>query len=265
MPLPQVPDHPQANHAHARSSIDDEHDRIKAKLANIRHKIGIHAGKGGVGKTFVACNVALLLQAEGYQVGLLDADIDCPNVHDFLNIKTQLETDDAGRLIPVNYKGLKIVSTGFIQAPGEAMIVRGPIKHRVLTDFLELTNWGPLDYLVIDFPPGTSDVPLSAMQLADLSGLIIVTTPQKEAIADARRAVHMARKLGVPLLGLLGNMEGEVFGVAAEALAHELAVPFLGSIPLLREIRELSQVAEPAFLEPVLDVVASSVLSHIPK
>jgi ATP-binding protein involved in chromosome partitioning len=265
MPLPMAPDEPVQPKPQPKNPVQEEQDRIKARLQDIRVKIGVHSGKGGVGKTFVACNLAMTLAAEGYQVGLLDADVDCPNVHSFLNLKAELQMDGHGRIVPLQYKNMKIVSTGFIQPPDEAMIVRGPIKHRVLTDFLELTNWGPLDYLVFDFPPGTSDVPLSAMQFADLTGIILVTTPQKESLADVRRAAAMARKLDIPLIGLIGNMEGDVFGHAAEKLATELRVPFLGSIPLSKEIRELSDAGEPAFLYPVLEAFTSALLQSLPK
>jgi ATP-binding protein involved in chromosome partitioning len=248
----------------AMQHVTEERARIHARMAGIGKRIGIHSGKGGVGKTFVAANVAMLLASEGHQVGLLDADIDCPNVHEFLGIHERHVIDDAGRIVPIRhprFPNLVIASTGFLQERGEPLIVRGPIKHRILTDFLEKTAWGPLDYLVIDFPPGTSDVPLSAMQFADLHGVILVTTPQKEAVADVTRAAGMARKLAVPVLGLVANMEGEVFGHAGETLAKTLDVPFLGSIPLSRSIRECNDRGDLAFLEPELDAVARSILT----
>lgn len=248
-----------------KNPVQEEQERIKARLTQIKHKIGVHSGKGGVGKTFVSCNLAMTLAAEGYQVGLLDADIDCPNVHRFLNLNAELHMDGHGRLVPLRYKGIKIVSTGFINPQEEAMIIRGPIKHRVLTDFLEIADWGPLDYLVIDFPPGTSDVPLSAMQFADLTGVILVTTPHKESVADVTRAAAMARKLDVPIIGLIENMSGDIFGSVGEETAKKLQVRFLGSIPLSKEIRELSEQGEPAFVYPVLDEFTSSLLQQLPK
>lgn len=251
--------------APSKSPVQEEQERIRAKIQGIKRKIGVHSGKGGVGKTFVACNLAMTLAAEGYQVGLLDADIDCPNVHRFLNLESELHMDDSGKLVPLRYKSVKIVSTGFINPQEEAMIIRGPIKHRVLTDFLEVTEWGPLDYLIIDFPPGTSDVPLSAMQFADLTGVVLVTTPHKESVADVTRAAAMARKLDVPILGLIENMSGEIFGSVGEKVAEKLGVPFLGSIPLSKEIRELSEQGEPAFVYPILDEFTSGLLKQLPR
>jgi len=262
MPLPIIQDEPKKA---PKSPIEDEQERVKQSLKNIKYKIGVHSGKGGVGKTFVSCNLAMLLAAEGYSVGLLDADVDCPNIQDFLNISAELMLDDKEQLIPLVYKGVKIVSTGFIQDKEEALIIRGPIKHRVLTDFLEKTLWGPLDYLVIDFPPGTSDIPLSAMQYADLTGIILVTTPQKEAVADATRAANMAKRLGIRIIGLIENMSGEVFGSKGEQLAKKLGVEFIGSIPLEREIRELSDRGEAAFLEQTLEQFSASLLKQLPK
>src|SRR5262249_48574972 len=138
--------------------IVEEHARIAKTLIGVGKRIGVHAGKGGVGKTFVACNLAMLLASEGYSVGLLDADIDCPNVHDFLSLRERHTLDESGRIIPIRhprFRNLAIVSTGFLQEPGEPLIIRGPIKHRILTDFAEKTAWGPLDFLIVDFPPGT--------------------------------------------------------------------------------------------------------------
>jgi ATP-binding protein involved in chromosome partitioning len=242
---------------------EQEQARVKGALKSITKKIGVHSGKGGVGKTFVACNLAMALAAEGHAVGLLDADVDCPNVPQFLNLKAEVQMDDEGKIVPLLHKGIKILSTGFIQPDGEPLIIRGPIKHRVLTDFLELGRWGELDYLIIDFPPGTSDVPLSAMQYADLTGVILVTTPHKESIADVTRACHMARKLGIPIIGLIENMSGDIFGSKGEQVAQHLNVPYLGSIPLRKDIRELAEQGEPAFLYPVLDSFTSSLLKHV--
>lgn len=250
----------------AMQHVTEERERIHARLASVGKRIGIHSGKGGVGKTFVAANVAMLLASEGHSVGLLDADIDCPNVHEFLGVHERHTIDDAGRIVPIRhprFPNLVIASTGFLQERGEPLIVRGPIKHRILTDFLEKTAWGPLDYLVIDFPPGTSDVPLSAMQFAKLDGVVLVTTPHKEAVADVTRAAGMARKLDVPIYGLVANMEGDVFGVVGETLSKTLGVPFLGSIPLSKTIRETNERGECALLTDELEALASQLLRTI--
>ena len=250
----------------AMQHVTDERERIHKRIASIGKRIGVHSGKGGVGKTFVAANLALTLASEGHQVGLLDADIDCPNVHEFLNIFERHTIDDAGHIVPIKhprFSNLAIASTGFLQERHEPLIIRGPIKHRIFTDFLEKTAWGPLDYLIIDFPPGTSDVPLSAMQFAGLTGVILVTTPQKEAVADVIRAAGMARKLDIPILGLVSNMEGEVFGHAGVTLAKTLDIAFLGSIPLSKSIRECNDRGDIAFLEPELESFTSNLLKKI--
>lgn len=250
----------------AMQHVTEEQARISERLVAVGKRIGVHSGKGGVGKTFIAANIAMLLASEGHQVGLLDADIDCPNIHEFLSIETRHTIDDAGRIIPIRhprFPNLSIASTGFLQERGEPLIIRGPIKHRIFTDFLEKTAWGPLDYLIIDFPPGTSDVPLSAMQFAGLTGVVLVTTPQKEAVLDVTRAAGMARKLGIPLLGLISNMEGDVFGYAGETLARTLDVPFLGSIPLSKSIRECNDRGDVALLEAELEVVTTNVLKTL--
>jgi ATP-binding protein involved in chromosome partitioning len=258
MPLPMIDEEKPALDA-----TQAEQERIKRALSTIQHRIGIHAGKGGVGKTFLACNLALLLRSEGFEVGLLDADVDCPNVHEYFGVQHELEMDGAGRIIPFVHQGVKIVSTGFIQPPNEPLVIRGPIKHRVLLDFLERAAWGPLDYLIIDFPPGTSDVPLSAMQYANLTGLLLVTTPQREALADARRASAMARQLGVPILGLIENMSGEIFGSRETSFAKELSVPFLGSIPLDKKYRSVTEAGESVFLDESLNGLAKVLLNSL--
>lgn len=250
----------------AMQHVTEERERIHATLVAVGTRIGVHSGKGGVGKTFVAANLAMLLASEGHQVGLLDADIDCPNVHEFLGVFERHTIDDAGRIVPIKhprFPNLAIASTGFLQERHEPLIIRGPIKHRILTDFLEKTAWGPLDYLIIDFPPGTSDVPLSAMQFAGLTGVVLVTTPQKEAVADVIRAAGMARKLDVPILGLVSNMEGEVFGHVGVTLAKTLGVPFIGSIPLSKTIRECNDRGDLAFLEPELEAFTSALLAKL--
>jgi ATP-binding protein involved in chromosome partitioning len=230
--------------------ITSEKKRLYEAIKHIPKRIGIHAGKGGVGKTFLSTQLALLYVSQGKKVGLLDADVDCPNVPSAYNLDTDMTVDDNGKLEPVIYKGVKVASTGFMQKADESLIIRGPIKHRLLTDFIEKTNWGELDYLFFDFPPGTSDVPLSAMQVANLTGIILITTPQKEALQDCRRAVHMARKIGTPILGLVENMAGPIFGEGTvQKLAKELDLELLTSIPLSQEIREKAESGKLALTE----------------
>ncbi len=248
MPLPLLSEQaPPTSSPH-----EAEKHQVATNLAGIRRKIGVHSGKGGVGKTFLAVNLALALAASGKSVGLLDADVDCPNVARFLNLRDgPLSGTPEGRIHPLEYRGMKIVSTHFMTDDALApMIVRGPIKHKILAELLSRVEWGTLDVLLTDLPPGTADVPMSSMMIGDMDGILIVTTPQKEAVMDARKSVLMSRDLGVPVLGVVENMSGEVFGAGAgKRLSKELGVPFLGTIPLSREIRVLSDAGKAAFVE----------------
>jgi ATP-binding protein involved in chromosome partitioning len=227
----------------------EEKKLVSENLGNVRQIIAVHSGKGGVGKTFIAVNLAFTLAKKGHKIGLLDADIDCPNVARFLNIdENELEVDEQGKILPLIHKGVKIMSSHFLSLnPEEPMIVRGPIKHGVLKDILSTVEWGELDYLIIDLPPGTSDVPMSTMLLADIDGLIVVTTPQKEALMDAKKSALMARKLNVPIIGIIENMSGDIFGNNAEKLAETLGTQLIASIPLSREIAKTNEEGKIAF------------------
>jgi ATP-binding protein involved in chromosome partitioning len=259
MGLPILQESEQAPHDMARhqmSGTDKPHmqekEEVAENLKNVSRVIGVHSGKGGVGKTFVAVNLAMTLATSGKKVGLLDADIDCPNVVKFLNLRDMpLNGTREGRIFPLEYKNVKIVSTHFLtDAPMEPMVVRGPIKHKVLAELLGRVDWGTLDILVIDLPPGTSDVPMSSMLIGNMSGMVVVTTPQKEAIMDARKSVLMAKDLEVQVLGIVENMSGDIFGSGTgERLAQEMQVPFLGSIPLSKEIRQMNENAKIALLK----------------
>lgn len=228
---------PQYTPQEEKDPITQEKERVYEAVKRIPVRVGVHAGKGGVGKTFLSVQLALALAAKGKRVGLLDADVDCPNIPTALDKKAELRVTESGKLRPVMHEGVKVVSTGFMQDEGEPLIIRGPIKHRLLTDFLEKTDWGGLDALVIDFPPGTSDVPLSAMQVASLTGIILVSTSSRSALGDLRRAAAMAKKLDVRVYGVVENMSGDIFGTGGvEETAKELGLPFICRIPLSKEI-----------------------------
>lgn len=223
--------------------------RVRENLGRMKRVIGVHSGKGGVGKTTVAVNIAALL-ARRHQVGLLDADIDCPNVGTALGISQQFATEGS-KLLPVEKYGMKIASTAFLfGAEEQSIMFRGPIKHHALMQLLEVVDFGALDYLIIDEPPGTSDVPLSTMQFIRPHGMIIVTAPQPVAVADAKRSIRMAMNLNIPVLGVAENMSGDTFGSGGgEQLAREMGVPFLGRIPLDARIREFSDKGKVPALE----------------
>ena len=215
---------------------------ITKNLSQIKNKIGVYSGKGGVGKTTVAVNLAVSLAQQGHSVGLLDVDIDCPNSTKVLGI-TEPPAHIDGKLIPSERFGVKVVSMGFFQQnEDEAIIWRGPMIHNVINQFLQLTEWGSLEYLVVDLPPGTSDSPLTVMQTLPMEGFVMVTTPQPLAILDAKRSINMVRKLKIAVLGVVENFTGEIFGSGGgETLAKELETPFLGSMALRPDYRDDSK------------------------
>ena len=216
--------------------------RISDHLEKIGTKLAVYSGKGGVGKTTVAINLAVTLARQGHRVGILDADIDCPNVVKAMNPEQGPRHQD-GEFIPAEQWGVKILSMGFFQKDEEeAIIWRGPMVHNAITQFLEQTNWGELDYLVTDLPPGTSDAPLTIMQTLPLDGFIIVTTPQELAKMDAKRSINMVRKMNMNVLGVVENLSGDVFGQGAgEEVAREMDLKFLGRLALLPDYRETAK------------------------
>jgi Mrp family chromosome partitioning ATPase len=219
--------------------------RLQARLCRIGHKIAVLSGKGGVGKSTVAVNLATALALNGLRVGLLDIDIHGPSVPTMLGLEKETLKGTEGELQPVEFGGLKVMSIGFLlQNPDDAVIWRGPMKMGVIKQFLTDVNWGDLDYLIIDLPPGTGDEPLSLCQLIQpLDGAVIVTTPQKVAAVDVRKSISFCRRLSVPVLGVVENMSGFVCPKCGELtqilpegggrkIATDMKVPFLGAIPM---------------------------------
>ncbi len=220
----------------------------RAPLAGVKNIIAVGAGKGGVGKTTVAVNLAIALAKAGGRVGMIDGDIYGPNVPIMLGMKTQLTTDGQ-KILPAEKYGLQVISMGFMTSDDAPIIWRGPMLHGALQQFFREVRWVDLDYLVIDMPPGTGDVALSLSQTVPVAGAIVVTTPQQVSLADSRRAVAMYKKLNIPTLGIVENMsyfvcphcehESDIFGKhGGEQMANALGVPFLGGIPIYQPIRE---------------------------
>ena len=213
----------------------------------IRNAVAVASGKGGVGKSTVAVNVAVVLAQSGARVGLLDADIYGPNVPTMLGLKTMPSPRD-GKMTPAEAYGLRVISMGFLVPPGQPLIWRGPMLHTAIRQFIADVAWGELDYLIVDLPPGTGDAQLSLTQSLPLSGGIIVTLPQQVSLEDARRGLEMFRTMDVPVLGVIENMsylelpDGQrvdVFGQGGgERLAGEAGVPFLGGIPMDPAVRQ---------------------------
>jgi ATP-binding protein involved in chromosome partitioning len=223
-------------------------DRGKTPVPGVKNIIAVGAGKGGVGKTTVAVNIAVALSQMGTRVAMIDGDIYGPNVPIMLGISTQLTGDEHGKIIPAQQYGIQLVSMAFLTNDDAPVIWRGPMLHSVIQQFFREVRWDNIDYLIVDMPPGTGDVALSLSQAVPVAGSVVVTTPQTVSVADTRRAVRMYQKLNVPTLGLVENMshfvcpecrhESDIFGKGGgEALATELTVPFLGRIPIYEPIR----------------------------
>ncbi|UIN19896.1 iron-sulfur cluster carrier protein ApbC [Herbaspirillum frisingense] len=228
---------------------------IKLK-SNVKNIIAVASGKGGVGKSTTAVNLALALSAEGARVGILDADIYGPSQPMMMGISGQPETKDGKTMEPLENHGLQVSSIGFMIDPDEPMVWRGPIVTQALQQLLDQTNWRDLDYLIVDMPPGTGDVQLTLSQKVPVTGAVIVTTPQDIALLDARKGLCMFEKVGIPILGIVENMSMHVcsncghaepiFGVGGgEKMCADFGVDFLGALPLTMEIRQQTDSGTP--------------------
>ena len=225
-------------------------------LPGVKNVIAVGAGKGGVGKTTVAVNLALALARCGSRVGILDGDIYGPNVPIMLGLTAIQLTTDGKQIVPAEKFGVQVVSMGFLTSDDAPVIWRGPMLHGAIQQFFREVAWKDLDYLIVDMPPGTGDVALSLSQTVPVVGSIVVTTPQKVSLADTLRAVRMYQKLNIPPMGLVENMsyyacpnchhEADIFGHGGgEKLAEQLEIPFLGRLPVYQPIREGSDTGVP--------------------
>jgi ATP-binding protein involved in chromosome partitioning len=244
--LPGVADVNVTLAANVRSASAPEIGR--PPLPGVKNVIAVGAGKGGVGKTTVAVNLALSLARCGSRVGILDGDIYGPNVPIMFGLSAQLTTDGQ-KIVPAEKYGVQVVSIGFMTNDDAPIIWRGPMLHGAVQQFFREVAWKDLDYLIVDMPPGTGDVALSLSQTVPVVGSIVVTTPQQVSLADSRRAIRMYQKLNIPTLGVVENMsyyectnchhESDIFGHGGgEGLASDMGVPFLGRLPIYQPIRE---------------------------
>jgi ATP-binding protein involved in chromosome partitioning len=225
----------------------------KINLPGVKHVVAVASGKGGVGKSTVATNLAMALQHLGRRVGLLDADIYGPSIPIMLGVNGTF--DPNATQFPLDHKGLKLMSMGFLVKPETATIWRGPMVDRYLTAFLSQLDWGALDYLVIDLPPGTGDAQLTLAQKCPLTGAVIVTTPQDVSLIDARKGLEMFKQVRVPVLGIVENMsyfigaDGKRYEIfrhgGGKKLAAEAGVPFLGAIPIDPQVAECGDTGDP--------------------
>jgi ATP-binding protein involved in chromosome partitioning len=225
-------------------------------LPQVKNIIAVASGKGGVGKSTTAVNLALALAAEGAQVGLLDADIYGPSQPMMMGIEGRPESDDGKTMDPLENYGVQVMSIGFLIDPDEAMIWRGPMATQALEQLLRQTNWKNLDYLIVDMPPGTGDIQLTLSQRVPMTGAVIVTTPQDIALLDAKKGIKMFEKVGVPILGLVENMAVHVctncghaehiFGVdGGKKMAEQYEMDYLGALPLNMQIRLQADSGKP--------------------
>lgn len=252
----------QTNQAKNRDAMVDQYAKITNNISNIERTLVVMSGKGGVGKTTVAVNLASALANSGKQVGLIDVDIHGPNVPKMLGLEGGSASADDDGIIPIQTANdLKVMSMAFLRSdPHSPMILRGPMKMQLVNQFLGDVQWGVLDYLVVDLPPGTGDEPLSIAQQIPGAEAVIVTTPQDVALLDSRKSVNFARALNMPVIGIVENMSGlecphcgkniDLFKTGgAERAAKDMSVPFLGRLPLDPTVVEAGDSGKPVIFE----------------
>ena len=217
-------------------------------IPGIRNIVAVGAGKGGVGKSTTAVNLAVALTQKGARVGLMDADVYGPNIPQMLGIVDPPEVSEDKKMVPPEAYGIKVISMGMLVPPDQPVIWRGPMLHGAVQQFMREVQWGELDYLIVDLPPGTGDVSLTMSQSVPVAGAVVVTTPQGVSISDVRKAVAMFRQLNIPVLGVVENMSyfvcghcnerTEIFGHGGgQRMAEDLKIPFLGGVPIDTRVR----------------------------
>jgi ATP-binding protein involved in chromosome partitioning len=242
-----------------RQQIEIENTAISENIHNIGHRVLVFSGKGGVGKTTVSVNLAYGFQIRGYKTGLLDADVTGPNVPKMLGLTGDLDAREH-RIIPHICRDVKVISIASLLKPGEPVIWRGPMRSKILHQFLGDVEWGKLDYLVADLPPGTGDEIISLTQKMEPDLAVIVTTPQEISLIDSARAINMARKMNIPKIAVVENMSGlicpvcgtriELFGSGGgQKQAEQMGVSFLGRLPIDIKAREMADNGKPVILE----------------
>ena len=259
----------------SEKEIKEEEKKVAETLAKIKNRLLVFSGKGGVGKSTIATNLALALAKKGLKVGLLDVDIHGPNIAKMLGVEDKnLDTSPEGIKPVIAAENLKLVSMSFLlQDPNSPVIWRGPMKMKAIQQFLGDVDWGELEWLIIDSPPGTGDEPLSVAQLIPATGAIVVTTPQEVSLMDSRKAVSFAYKLNLRILGIIENMSGMVCPHCGnkinlfkkgggETVCLEFGIPFLGSIPLEPQIVTSGDDGKP-FIIHQPDSEASKALAEI--
>ncbi|HEY7509858.1 MAG TPA: Mrp/NBP35 family ATP-binding protein [Vicinamibacteria bacterium] len=228
----------------------------RQELPGIRNILAVGAGKGGVGKSTTAVNLAVALRRKGARVGLMDTDVYGPNIPQMLGVTAQPEVTEERKMVPPEAHGIKVISMGMLVPPDQPVIWRGPMLHGAVQQFMRDVVWGELDYLVVDLPPGTGDVSLSMAQSVPVAGAVVVTTPQGVSVSDVRKAVAMFRQLNIPVLGAIENMswfecphcgeKTEIFGRGGgEKMAAELMIPFLGAVPIDTRVRSGGDEGQP--------------------
>jgi len=267
----------------------EERKALSKRLGKIKHKILVMSGKGGVGKSTVATNIAFALSERGLKVGLMDIDIHGPNIPKMLGIEWGQVGGEQGNLQPVFYSpNLKVMSIGFfLHKESDAVIWRGPLKMALIKQFLRDVDWGELDYLIIDSPPGTGDEPLSVCQLIEgADGALVVTTPQDVALTDIRKAVTFCRRVDMPVLGIIENMSGficphcgkrtDLFKCGGgKKIAEEMGVPLLGSVPIDPSVVEACDEGIPALVrkpdskatkafKEIVDIIVIKITERVP-